>query len=95
MEPTVDFSEALRLAKGGHKIARKGWNGRNQWVRVFKAYNDKEFKVSEEPEAEGTLMDHLVLKNTVNQLIPWVPSQGDLFADDWVIADAPQERVSG
>jgi hypothetical protein len=26
---------------------------------------------------------YLYLKNAQNEMVPWVPSQGDLFASDW------------
>lgn len=81
--PLARFSVALDGLLSGEKWRRAGWNGNGQFVRLFRAYSDAQFKVSEIEPTDGTLMDHLVLKNTSNQLIPWVPSQGDLMAEDW------------
>lgn len=88
----MNFSEALVKIKLGRKVCRNGWNGGGQFVRIFHAYSDRQFKVAEVEPTDGTLMPHLVLKNTHNQLIPWVPSQGDLLADDWVVLGNEEEK---
>lgn len=69
-----DFSAALYAAKTGHRVTRRGWNASGQWV------------TSQHPD-KGSKMGrpYLYLKNAQNELVPWVPSQGDLFANDWAI----------
>ena len=87
-EGHLTFSQALDFAKNGELICRKGWNGKNQYVLVIKGdcvcksinecYGDDEEKMS-----QVNVDDALYLKNAQDTLIPWVPSQGDLFAEDW------------
>ena len=30
----MDFGDALRAMKDGHKVAREGWNGKNMWIAL-------------------------------------------------------------
>lgn len=68
------FGDALYAALDGQRITRAGWNAPGQWVAA--QYTDK-----------GSMMSrpYLYLKNAQNDLVPWVPSQGDLFAHDWAV----------
>lgn len=50
------------------KVARAGWNGKGQY-----AYLARFDKI--EPFA--------MLYNAQRKFVPWLPSQGDLWADDW------------
>jgi hypothetical protein len=71
----MDFSDALSMLKNGsvRSIQRSGWNGKDQYVQV------------QLPD-EGSKMTvpYLYLINASGKYVPWVPSQGDLFAEDWV-----------
>lgn len=95
----MNFSQALDSAKLGSKIAREGWNGANQWVVVMPALYLPPF-TSQLPGAkvndrtakhigEDTPLDsqpYFALFNAQGRWQHgWVPSQGDLFAEDWVI----------
>lgn len=82
-EDTFDFGMALDVLKDGGRVARKGWNGKNQYVRMVDPYNDPAFQIIENSNIDGTLMPFFALKNAQNGFIPWVPSIGDLLADDW------------
>lgn len=86
-EATFSFGDAIKYLKRGLKVTRKGWNGKNQYVRKVDLYNDRAFRVIEKEEIDGTLYPYFALKNAQNGFIPWVPSIGDLLADDWVFVD--------
>ena len=72
--------EALEYALRGSRIARAGWNGKDQWVKKIPAGN---------ATYQGyDMQDCLGLKNAQGQMQPgWLPSQGDIFATDWVVLD--------
>ena len=72
-----DFGWALSELKGGKQIARKGWNGKGQWV---------EMQVPT-PESKMT-QPYLYIRTTDGKLVPWVASQTDILSDDWVIYGA-------
>lgn len=76
--------DRLRL---GHRVAREGWNGKNMWIRMIDLYNDAEFSIVEEPDADGTWVDFIVIKTPDNTLHPWNASQADMFANDWEVVD--------
>ena len=86
-EAMFSFENALRYLKRGMKVARNGWNGKGQYVRLVDPYNDRAFQVIEKEEIDGTLYPYFSLKNAQNGFVPWVPSIGDLLADDWVFVD--------
>lgn len=82
----MSFGEAIELARHGARVARKGWNGKGMWVRYVDLYNDREFKLREEPGAVGTWLPFLAMKTVDNGLVPWLASQTDILAHDWVEA---------
>lgn len=71
----LDFSQALIQLKKGAQARRFGWNGAGQCVYLERF---ADFDVSFKPT--------FVLHNAQGELQPgWVPSMGDLLADDWEI----------
>lgn len=87
----MNFGQALEAAKSGSKIARSGWNGANQFVLKAGGYTVKEARPGSDYERAGikgefTIAPHLDLKNAQSIMQPgWLPSQGDLFAEDWFV----------
>lgn len=87
----MNFSDALEAVKSGAKIYRKGWNGKGQNVFVVRppqsaTPNEPKYEITLDDNyelADGKLKPFLVLRNSLNEITSWVPSQGDLFADDW------------
>lgn len=89
MEPTMSFSAALQYLKEGKKVAREGWNGKGMFVYLV---SGSHFEVNRAPllgiYPEGTEIDyraHLDMKAADGTCVPWVASQTDLLADDWLI----------
>jgi hypothetical protein len=88
----MNFSDALIQLKLGSKIARDGWNGKG----MFLFYNPgSEVIVSEgRPLAsvflvgtECKMLPYIMMKVASPELlfVPWVASQTDILAEDWVI----------
>ena len=73
----VPFSIALESLKRGQKWTRKGWNGVGMWVAV--QFPDDHSKMSR---------PYIYMKTADDELVPWVASQTDMLADDWVAVDA-------
>jgi uncharacterized protein DUF2829 len=79
-KPTPTFGWALQELKAGYRVAREGWNGPNQYVFFAEGsdYDDK-YELGD---------DFLVLFNTQGRYQPgWVPSMGDLMAEDWTVVE--------
>jgi hypothetical protein len=66
------FSLALDHVKNGGRITRAGWNGPNQYVYIHRSTDDDH-------------LDFLVMYNAQGKHVPWLASQGDLLANDWIL----------
>ena len=77
----MDFGEALKTLKEGKKVARAGWNGKGQFVEKYGPYSI----CHPENNELRTSAEFLHLKNAQDIYVPWVPSTGDLFAEDWEV----------
>ena len=83
------FGAALELLKEGKKVARKGWSGKNMFIFLV---NGSTFKVNRAPllgiYKEGTditYQPHIDMKTTDGTIVPWLASQTDMLAEDWVV----------
>jgi Protein of unknown function (DUF2829) len=88
-----DFGAALVALKRGAKMARSGWNGKGMWLVYQKAYpqgipiNKNTAEATGIPE--GTVckfLPYLMLKTATGEFVPWLASQTDVLAEDWVYA---------
>ena len=69
------FSEALHEVKLNRRIARAGWNGKGMYVFLVEA-----------KEVDGVKCDaYLAMKTVQNTYVPWLASQTDILAEDWII----------
>lgn len=92
--PRLDFSEALRAAKHGHKIARDNWNAKEQFVYYvpagqYPAVTDVAREIAK--DTVGNLVPYtayMAIKTVQNTVAPWLASQTDLLADDWYVVEA-------
>ncbi len=73
-----DFATALRYIKSGWKAQRAGWNGKDMWIAL---QTPDEFSKMRRP--------YIYMSPVDGQLVPWVASQSDLLADDWIIFGQP------
>jgi hypothetical protein len=87
----VDFSQALIDVRGGKKIWREGWNGHGMFVVYQKGYPNGININANTAEATGipegtrmTFLPYLMFKTAQGDFVPWVASQTDLLATDWV-----------
>lgn len=77
---TSDFGIALDELRRGKRMARKGWNGKGMWVALQEP--DEHSKMSlpyfyiEYPEGHPA--------HPRGASVPWLASQTDLLARDWV-----------
>ena len=91
-----DFPSAFRRLIGGERIARQGWNGKDMWLSVsnlevntvpaerFWSKHNRAHALQNGGSAE--VPPCVTLKNAKGQVqMGWLPSQEDLFANDWVV----------
>ena len=90
-EKLMDFGDAVRSLKAGKLVARSGWNGKNMFLFLVKGST---FTVNREPLlsilGEGTEVQyhaHVDMKTAQGTVVPWLCSQTDLLAEDWVVVE--------
>lgn len=86
-ETTFSFGDAIKFMKRGFKVARKGWNGKNQYIQFATGISYK--------TADGEIVncEHDVIGNmaiafvgTSGVQMGWLATQADMLAEDWVFA---------
>lgn len=86
-QSTFDFGDAIRYLKRGLKVARKGWNGKKQYIQLATGISYKT------PDGEIVNCEHDAIGNmaiafvgTSGVQMGWLASQADMLADDWTFA---------
>ena len=85
-EAGMDFGAAIRAVKQGKKIARKGWNGKSQYVELASniGYVNPEGEIVN-PDHEAIGNKALAFVGTSGVQLGWLASQSDMLAEDWYI----------
>jgi len=85
---THTFGWALDKIKEGARVTRRGWNGTGLFIFLVPG---SKFKVNRPPllgiYEEGTEIEyhaHIDMKTAQGYIVPWLASQTDILATDWV-----------
>lgn len=70
----MNFGQTIEQLKFGKKVARVGWNGKNQWVAL--QVPDEHSKMKR---------PYFYIHPVDGNLVPWVPSVSDCLSDDWTV----------
>lgn len=84
---TVSFSEALRLLKNGKKVARKGWNGKGMFLLHVPSEKWGIIDKIGLGIPKGNLLSWIGMKTADNKFVPWLASQSDILAEDWIVVE--------
>lgn len=87
-EATFSFGEAIKYLKRGMKVARKGWNGKKQYIQLATGISYKTANgevVNCEHDAIGNKAVAFV--GTSGVQMGWLASQADVLAEDWIFAE--------
>ena len=69
-----DFGAAIKALKAGQRVGRAGWNGKGMWLEL------------QRPDTHSKMTRPYIYMKTVDDaLVPWVASQTDILAEDWII----------
>ena len=82
----MSFGLAIEAMKKGKKVARRGWNGKNQHIELATriSYMTAEgVFVNVEHEAIGNKA--IAFCGTSGVQMGWLASQADMLADDWEV----------
>lgn len=87
----LSFGHAIVALNEGKKVARAGWNGKGMFLFLVQGST---FKVNRAPllgiYPEGTeinYLPHIDIKTADDKVVPWLASQTDMQANDWIIID--------
>lgn len=85
---TFSFGEAIRRLKAGQKVARKGWNGKSQYIELASNISyvnaGKEIVNCEHNDIGNKA---IAFVGTSGVQMGWLASQADMLAEDWVIVE--------
>lgn len=84
----MNFGEALAVLKAGGRVRREGWNGKGMFLFLVPGST---FNVNRPPLLgifpEGTEINycpHIDMRTADGKIVPWLASQTDMLAEDWV-----------
>ena len=104
----MDFAWAINALKAGHKVTRKGWNGKGMFLWLMPATNVKA-EWCKEPVLKRLAEDNggeILCLGTIRMythdstgrnavLTGWLASQSDMLAEDWDYACvSPEDEQS-
>ena len=84
----MNFGKAIEALKDGKKVARKGWNGKNQYIQLATGISYKTTDgeiVNCEHDAIGNMA--IAFVGTSGVQMGWLASQADMLAEDLVFAE--------
>ena len=90
----LTFGDAIHMLKMGEKVARAGWNGKGMWLALTLSIHDIPRDGTTMPVYRLTLDDSGVgatalpwigMKTSDNKFVPWLASQTDMLAEDWIV----------
>lgn len=83
-EATFSFDEAIKYLKRGFRVARKGWNGKNQYIELatnISYISSGNTVINCNHEDIGNKA--IAFVGTSGVQIGWLASQADMLAEDW------------
>ena len=87
----LSFGHAVELLKGGHRVARQGWNGKGMFLFVVKGATVTEAieDCYGDPAKKGvhTALDAIYMHTVQGNLVPWLASQTDMLSEDWQVVN--------
>lgn len=93
----MDFGVALIHLREGFRVAREGWNGKGMFIFLVPGST---FEVNRPPllgiYPAGTVIKyhpHLDMRTADGTIVPWLASQTDILAQDWVVVVEPHHPV--
>jgi hypothetical protein len=87
----LNFGQAIEALKKGQKVARQGWNGKGMFLYYVPAnkypYTTEIGKSISDKEGNVEYGAYIAMKTAQGNVVPWLASQTDVLAEDWVIVE--------
>lgn len=82
MPTYYNFGHAIGLLKDGGKVSRKGWNGKGMWLVLIEPTGKA---IDEDTGEQFEELPYIAMKTADDKVVPWLASQTDVLAEDWVL----------
>lgn len=91
----MDFGDALKALKAGHRVRRAGWNGKGMWLILVPGTPAVTPREGSPYAAVGLktvdINPHIDMFTADQKMQPgWLASQTDMLADDWEVVSADE-----
>jgi Protein of unknown function (DUF2829) len=85
----LSFGMAIEALKLGERVARAGWNGKGMWLAMIqRASWQVDPTVNKKMGAHSlNALPWIGMKTVDAGFVPWLASQTDMLADDWMIVE--------
>lgn len=84
----MSFGHALEALKAGNRVARIGWNGKGMFLYLVPANAyPAQTGAAKAYWGEAALVPYgayIAMKTAQENVVPWLASQTDVLAEDWV-----------
>ena len=86
----LTFGLAIEALKLGIKVSREGWNGKGMYLAMIAGNTVRQAIADHYGHAGETfpVLDAIYMKTADDKLVPWLASQTDILADDWMVTPA-------
>lgn len=83
----MNIGQAIELLKLKHKVTRQNWNGKNMFLYYVPAASYPAVTEVAKEEFGETVpyAAYIAMKTAQGNVVPWVASQTDILAEDWMI----------
>ena len=83
---------AINQMDQGHYVCRSGWNGKGMYLTIIDESNLTAVSGTYSTAgAEYRLEPFVMMKTAQDNYIPWLCSQADLLANDWMLSETQPE----
>ena len=79
------FGHAIEALKAGHKVYRAGWNGKGMWLTHVSAGSYDVGSRTASGADPDKLLPWIGMKTADGGFVPWLASQTDMLAEDWLV----------
>lgn len=83
------FGAMLEMIREGKRAARSGWNGKGMYLQLVKppqsaAPHEPMYQVD---SVNDRLLPWIGMRTADGGFVPWLASQTDMLAEDWVVVE--------
>ena len=83
----VNFGEAVEALKQSKRVQRLGWNGKGMFLVFVKGEDYQLNTIAKQNLVGDTQLPWIGMKTADNSFVPWLASQTDIIAEDWIVLD--------